>query len=65
MVSLIEVKRKGKVQMVHTCQNHKRHIPLVSLLLWHKIVVAIRLFICPLALQQWSGRGGRGRQAGR
>ena len=31
--NLIEDKRKDKAQRVHTCQNPKRHIPLVNLLL--------------------------------
>ena len=31
-----EGKRKDKVQRAHTCQYPKRHIPLVSLILWHK-----------------------------
>ena len=34
MTSLIDDKRKDKVQMVHTHWNPKRHMPLVSLLLW-------------------------------
>ena len=29
----------------------------------HKMVVAVRYFICSLSLQQWSGRAGQGRQA--
>ena len=36
--SLIEDKRKDKVQKVCARQNPKRHIPLESLLLWCKIV---------------------------
>ena len=42
----IEDKRKD---MAHTCQNPKKHIPLVSLLLWHKIV-AVQCFFRSLAL---------------
>jgi len=38
----------------HTCRNPKRHISLVSLLLWHKIV-ALRCFVWCLGLQMWSG----------
>ena len=32
-----EDERQDKVQRVHTCWSPKRHIPLVSLLLWHNI----------------------------
>ena len=51
----IEDKRKYKVQRAHTHWNPKRHTPLVSLLLWHKMV-AVRCFIWPLGLQLWSVR---------
>ena len=34
--SLMEDKRNNKVQRAHTCQNPKRRISLVSLLLCHK-----------------------------
>ena len=53
--NLIEDKRKDKVQRAHTRRNPKRHIPLVSLLLWHKMV-AMCCFIWPPALRLWSGR---------
>ena len=33
----------------------QRHMLLVSLLLWHKMVV-VRCFVWPPALQLWSGR---------
>ena len=39
-----EDKRKDKVQRAHTGWNPKRHIELVSLLLWHKMV-AVRWFV--------------------
>ena len=52
---LIEDKRKDKAQKAYTHWNTKRHIPLVSLLLWHKIV-AVRYSTSPLALQLWSVR---------
>ena len=39
--SLIEDKRKDKVQRAHSCRNSKRYIPLVSLLLWHKMVAIV------------------------
>ena len=51
--SLIEDKRKDKAQRTYTCQNPKRHIPLVSLLLWHKMVT-VCCFIWPLTLRLWS-----------
>ena len=38
-ISLMEDKRKDKAQIEHTCWNPKRLIPLVSLLLWRKMVV--------------------------
>ena len=53
--SLIEDKRKDKALRAYTRRNPKRHIPLVILLLWHKMV-AMRCFIWPLALQLWSVR---------
>ena len=53
--SLIEDKRKDKAQRAHTCQNPKRHIPLASLLLWHKMV-AVHCFVWPLGLRLWSIR---------
>ena len=53
--SLIEDKGKGKAQKAHTCRNPKRHIPLVSLLLWHEMM-AVRCFIWSLALRLWSDR---------
>ena len=36
--NLMEDKRNKEAQRPHTCQNPKRHISLVSLLLWHKMV---------------------------
>ena len=51
--SLIEDKRKDKEQTAHTRRNPKRHIPLVSLLLWHKMV-AVHCFVWPLGLRLWS-----------
>ena len=36
-----------------TCRNPKRHIPLVSFLLWHKMV-AVHPFIWALGLRLWS-----------
>ena len=52
MTNFIEDKRKDKA---HTHWNPKRHIPLVSLLFWHKMV-AMHYFIWPPALRLWSGR---------
>jgi len=52
--SLMEDKRNNKVQSLHTCWNPKRHISLVSLLLWCKMV-AIRCFVLALGLWLWSG----------
>ena len=51
--SLTEHKRKDKAQRAYTHRNPERHIPLVSLLLWRKMV-AVRYFVWPLALQLWS-----------
>ena len=51
---VIKNKRKGKVQKADTCQNQKMHMPPMSLLLWHEMVV-MRCFIWPLALRLWSG----------
>ena len=48
--SLLEDKRNNEAQRSHTPQNLKRHISLVSLLLWHKMV-AVRCFIWDLGLQ--------------
>ena len=53
--SLIEDKRKDKAQRAYMHRNPKRHIPLVSLLLWSKMV-AVLSFTWPLALQLWSVR---------
>ena len=50
---VIEDKRKDKAQRTHTRWNPKRHIPLVSLLLWRKIV-AMHCFVWPLGLRLWS-----------
>ena len=41
--------------MAYTRWNTKRHVPLVSLLLWHK-TVAMRCFVWPPPLQLWSGK---------
>ena len=49
-----ENKSNNKAQRTHTRQNLKRHIPLVSLLLWHKMV-AIRYSVWALGLQLWLG----------
>ena len=38
MASLHEENWKGKAQKADTHQNQKRHIPPVSLLLWHQMV---------------------------
>ena len=46
---LIEDKRKDKVQRAHTHWNPKRHVPLVSLLLWRKMV-AVHCFIWPVTV---------------
>ena len=48
--SLIEDERRDKGQRTYTRRNPKRHIPLVSLLLWHKIV-AMRCLVWPVALR--------------
>ena len=50
---VIENQRKGKVQEADTRWNQKRHIPPVSLLLWHEMA-AVRCFVWPPALQLWS-----------
>ena len=51
--SLIEDKRKDEAHMAHTRRNPKRHIPLVSLLLWRKMVT-VRCFAWALGLRLWS-----------
>ena len=51
--SLIKDKRKDKAHRAHTCQNPKRHIPPVNLLLWHKMVT-VRCFVWALGLRLWS-----------
>ena len=51
--SLIEDKGKDKAQRAHTRRNPKRHIPLVSLLLWCKMV-AVCCFVWALGLRLWS-----------
>ena len=48
--SLIEDERKDKAQRTYTRRNPKRHMSLVSLLLWRRMV-AVHCFIWPLALQ--------------
>ena len=63
--SLIEDKRKDKAQRAQTRQNPKRHIPEVSLLLWHEMV-PICCFVWPPALKLWSGgQSAAGSQVGR
>jgi len=42
--SLMEDKRNNEAQRPHTRRNPKRHISLVSLLLWRKIA-AVRYFV--------------------
>jgi len=54
--NLIEDERKDEVQKPHTYHNPKRHIPLVSLLLWHKFV-AKQCFLLSLSLRLWSVSG--------
>ena len=51
--SLIEDKRKDKAQRAHTRRSSKRHIPLMSLLLWRKMV-AVHCFVWLLDLRPWS-----------
>ena len=51
--SLIEDKRKDKAHRAYTCWNPKKHIPPVSLLLWHKMVT-VRCFVWTLGLRLWS-----------
>ena len=51
--SLMENKRNDEVQRPHTRRNPKRHISLVSFLLYCKMV-AICCFIWALGLQLWS-----------
>jgi len=52
MVLLHEEDKRNEVQRPHTHRNLKRHISLVSLLLWRKMV-AIRCFVWALGLQLW------------
>ena len=52
---LIEDKRNGKAQNADIHWNSKRHIPLVSLLLWRKMV-AVHCFVWLLDLRLWSSR---------
>ena len=49
---VIEDERKGKAQKADTYRNQKRHMPSVSLLLWHEMV-AMCCFV-------WGGGGGGG-----
>ena len=51
--SLIEDERKDLVQRAHNRWNSKKHIPLVSLLFWCKMV-AVHCFVWPLVLRPWS-----------
>ena len=44
-----EDKTKGKAQKANTSWNQKKHIPQVSLLLWHEMVT-VCCFVWPLAL---------------
>ena len=44
---------KDKAQRAHTLWNPKRHTPLVSLLLWRRMV-AVCCFVWPLGLRLWS-----------
>ena len=59
--NLIEDKRKDKAQKAYTHCNPKRHIPLVSLLLWHKMVAVLGRLASSFATEV----GLAGRQAGR
>jgi len=47
--NLMEDKETNEVQRPLTRQNPKRHIPLVSLLLWRKMV-AVRPFVWTIGL---------------
>ena len=49
----IEDKRKDKAHRAYTRRNPKKHIPPVSLLLWHKMVT-VRCFVWALGLRLWS-----------
>ena len=51
--NLIEDERKYKAHRAYTCQNPKRHIPTVSLLLWCKLVTMC-CFVWALGLRLWS-----------
>ena len=62
--SLIEDKMKDKTSRAHTRQNPERHIPLVSLLLRHKMV-AVHCFVWLQALQIWSVSRSVGRSVSR
>ena len=55
--SLIEDKRKGAEGLYSL---EPRHIPLVSLLLWHKMV-SLCCFVWPLSLRLWSVSNGGSR----
>jgi len=50
---IMEDKRMYKAQREPTCGSPQKPIPLMSLLLWHKIV-AICCFVWSLGLQLWS-----------
>ena len=52
---LIEDERRDKAQRTYTRRNPKRLIPLVSLLLWRKMV-AMRCFVWPVSLRLWAVR---------
>jgi len=51
--SLMEDKGKYKARREYARWNPKRHIPPVSLLLWHEIVT-VHCFVWPLGLRPWS-----------
>ena len=55
--SLIEVKRKGAEGLYLL---EPRHVPLVSLLLWHKMVI-LCCFVWPLSLRLWLVSNGGSR----
>ena len=49
----MEDEKNNGVQRPHTRRNPKRHISLVSLLLWRKIA-AVQCFVWRLGLRMWS-----------
>jgi len=54
-LNLIKHQWKAKAHRAYTYRNPKRHIPPVSLLLWHN-VMAMHCFISALGLRLWSVR---------